>query len=197
MKDLSLWGRSFYFCAMKVFKLFPLLFMIVLSGCGRSTYKPADNLSDRAQEDFKWKIIRYAGRAPEGLTVAERFYPQYDTHYREQQKLHALDAYYEKKGTVYFLLSRKAPSLFEKRVAIGGIVRFDSDDNIQHYEEVFRTWKMTPDTLSVRALLLFDKMVNGESLEPYYTKNSKGIEYIEFPDDRTYFDAQQRVWKVR
>ena len=197
MKDLSLRGGSFYFCTMKISDLLPVLIIFFLTGCGKPSYMPADHLSLGAQEEFKWKIIRYAGRAPEGLTVAERFYPQYDTHYREQQKLHALDAYYEKKGTVYFLLSRKAPSLFEKRVAIGGIVRFGSDDTIQQYEEVFRTWKMIPDTLNVRALLLFDKMVKGESLEAYYTKNSKGIEYIEFPDDRTYFDVQQRTWKVR
>ena len=197
MKDLSLRGGSFYFCTMKTRLWLLSLIGLFLFGCGEVSYVPSDHLSDTEQDAFKWKIIRYAGRSPEGLTVAERFYPQYDTHYREQQMLHALDAYFEKKGTTYFLLSRKAPSLFEKRVATGGIVRFGTDGAISYYEEVFRTWKMAPDTLNDRGLFLFDKMVKGESLEPYYTKNSSGKEYIEFPDDRTYFDTKERVWKIR
>jgi hypothetical protein len=67
------------------------------------------------------------------------------------------------------------------------------DGSLRYYEEVFRTWKMPENVLNERYPVLFDKMVKGESLEPYYSKN-KGDQYIEFPDDRFYFDAQTRTW---
>lgn len=165
--------------------------------CGPVSYKPGDKLTLEQQEDFKWKIIRYVGRSPDGLTVQERFYPQYDSHYLDQQSVHSLDAWYEKNGSVYFMVSRRAPSLFEKRVATGGVVKFDADKNIKYYEEHFRTWKMVPDTLTKRSMFLFDLMVRGQSLEPYRTLNSNGVDYIEFPDERTVFDVKERTWKTR
>lgn len=177
-------------------QLIPLI-LIFVAGCGPVSYKPGDKLTQKEQEDFKWKIIRYVGRSPDGLTVQERFYPQYDSHYLDQKALHSLDAWYEKNGTVYFMVSRRAPSLFEKRVATGGLVKFDADQNIEYYEEQFRTWKMVPDTLQKRSMFLFDLMLKGKPLESYQTLNSNGIEYIEFPDERTFFDIKERTWKTR
>jgi hypothetical protein len=73
------------------------------------------------------------------------------------------------------------------------------DENIRvtYYEEVFRTWKMAPDSLAKRGPLLFNKMVNGEDLVPYYSSRSGNTDYIEFPDDRTYFDTNQRIWRTK
>lgn len=56
---------------------------------------------------------------------------------------------------------------------------------------------MPLDTLIRRGGLLFDKMVKGESLEPYVTKNSNGVEFIEFPDDNVYYDKKMRKWKSK
>ncbi|MCU0368627.1 MAG: hypothetical protein MUF39_07330, partial [Cyclobacteriaceae bacterium] len=61
----------------------------------------------------------------------------------------------------------------------------------------FRTWKMVPDTLAKREMILFDKFVKGESLTPYETHNSPDIEFIEFPDEQTYFDKEAKQWKTK
>jgi hypothetical protein len=100
-------------------------------------------------------------------------------------------------ATHYFLVSRRAPSLVDKRVAIGGKFLLGADNTISGYEEIFRTWKMIPDTLAKREMILFDKLVQGEALDSYLTKNSGGVEYIEFPDERTYFDKDARQWKTK
>lgn len=142
------------------------------------------------------KIIRYVGRAPEGLTFDEKFYSGYDSFYMEQASLHKFDAYYVDGNTHFFLVSRQAPSLVNKRVATGGKFVLEPD-KIAEYEEVFRTWKMLPDTLQKRGMFLFDKMVKGEPLEEYQTKNSNGVEYIEFPDNLNYYDKAARQWKVK
>lgn len=173
-----------------------LLLVVGFGGCKRS-YTPADHLSAREQYDFTWRVIRYVGRAPENVTMDERFYKAYDSHYEEQMSLHRLDAYFERGGYRYFLISRRAPSLHDKRVATGGKAKFDAEGNLVEYEEVFRTWKMLEPDLIKKGLLLFDKMVKGESLERFLTKNSWPEEYIEFPDELIYFDKAARRWATR
>ena len=175
------------------------IFLItVVVGCStKNNYQVSEHLTPQQQDEIMWKIIRYIGRAPEGLTFEERFYAPYDSAYREQAKLHKFDAYFIKGDTHYFLVSRKAPSLIDKRVATGGKFVLTKDSVISDYEEDFRTWKMVPDTLTKRGMFLFDKFVNRESLAQYETKNSGGVEYIEFPDERTYFDKASKQWKVK
>lgn len=171
--------------------------VVIVSACStKNTYEVSKHLSPQQQDEMMWKIIRYVGRAPEGLTFEERFYTAYDSLYQEQARLHKFDAYFIKGNTHYFLVSRRAPSLVDKRVATGGKFVW-SDNKVSEYEEVFRTWKMVPDTLAKREMVLFDKFVRGESLTPYETRNSNGIEYIEFPDEHTYFDKVSMQWKTK
>jgi hypothetical protein len=178
---------------------FFVLAFAVMAACSTSAdkYNPDKNFSPQELDANLWSIIRYLGRSPEGLTPLERFYPAYDSHYMEQMKLIHIDAWYKKNDTHYFLVSRVAPSVTEKRVATGGKVVFDDKGGIREYEEVFRTWKLVADTLKKRSLFLFDKMVQGENLKPFETKYSNGVEYIEFPDERTYFDKPERSWRMK
>lgn len=177
--------------------VFGLLILALLLGSCAPSYNPDDHLSKKEQYDLQWKIIRYLGRAPEGLMFEERFYKAYDSHYEKQMGLHRLDALYEKAGTYYFLISRRAPSIQDKRVATGGKMKLNERGELAEYEEVFRTWKMPEQDLAKKGVLLFDKMVKGESLDQYLTKNSWPEEYIEFPDDVTYFDTASRQWLQR
>jgi hypothetical protein len=175
---------------------FSILVLLMLIACGtKNDYTVSEHLTHQQQDEAMWKIIRYLGRAPDGLTFEERFYAPYDSFYMEQARQHKFDAYFKDGSTHYFLVSRRAPSLVDKRVAIGGKFLLGADNTISEYEEVFRTWKMVPDTLEKREMILFDKLVRGEALESYLTKNSKGIEYIEFPDEHTYFDKGTGQWK--
>lgn len=175
------------------------LFLALMAGaCStKNNYQVSTHLTPQQQDDMMGKIIRYVGRAPEGITFEERFYAPYDSIYQEQAKLHKFDAYFIKGNTHYFLVSRRAPSLVDKRVATAGKFVLRDDNKITGYEEVFRTWKMMPDTLAKREMILFDKLVKGESLTPYETRNSNGVEYIEFPDERTYFDKVSMQWKTK
>jgi hypothetical protein len=181
---------------MKKIILTGIVLCAMAGACTKNKYQVDEHITPQQQDEMMWKIIHYLGRAPEGLSFEERFYAPYDSVYREQAKAHKFDAYCIKGRMHYFLVSRKAPSLVDKRVATGG--KFILDNNkISEYEEVFRTWKMVPDTLAKREMVLFDKMVKGEPLAPYETKNSNGVEYIEFPDERTYFDKGAKMWRTK
>ncbi len=174
-----------------------MVLCFMAGACTKNNYQVGEHLTPLQQDEMMWKIIRYLGRPPEGLTFEERFYAPYDSVYREQAKAHKFDAYFIKGRTHYFLVSRKAPSVVDKRVATAGKFAVSGDEKIIEYEEAFRTWKMVPDTLAKREMILFDRFVKGESLEPYETKNSNGVEYIEFPDERTYFDKGAKMWRTK
>lgn len=183
---------------MKRFLVFLALTAWILSSCSfQKDYNPDAHLTVEQQDSLMERIIRYVGRTPDGVSPGDRFSPTHDKHYADQRSIHRLDALYKDDDTYYFLVSRIAPSLAEKRVAIGGKLNMDKDMRITYYEEIFRTWKMEPDSLVKRSIFLFDKMVNAENLEPYYSSRSGNTDYIEFPDDRTYFDTEQRIWRTK
>ena len=142
------------------------------------------------------KIIRYVAKVPENVSQTERFKSEYNAYYQERASQCFLEQYFVQDGMHYFLVSQPAPSIVEKRHATGGKFKLDKDGNLQDYEEVFRTWKMVPDTLRERGNFLFDKMVSNETLEPFYAK-SAGDQYIEFPDDNTYYDKSSMSWTTK
>jgi len=141
-------------------------------------------------------IIRYVAKAPENVNATEKFKSEYDSYYQERASFCFLEQYYKEGNTQFFLVTQPAPSLVEKRHATGGRIILNEDGSVKEYEEIFRTWKMAPDTLKVRSYFLFDKMVKGESLEPFHTIVT-GDKYIEFPDDRTYYDKAARQWRTK
>jgi len=159
-------------------------------------YNPDKSLSALEKDKLKMTIIRYVTKGPENVSDTDKFKSEYDSYYQERSSLCFLEQYYKKGDVQYFLVTQPAPSLVEKRHATGGKIVLDKDGNIKEYEEVFRTWKMAPDTLKKRSYLLFDKMVRGETLEPFYTAVA-GDKYIEFPDERTYYDKSVRQWRTK
>ncbi|MCS6927957.1 MAG: hypothetical protein NZM43_00520 [Saprospiraceae bacterium] len=153
--------------------------------------KPGPDAAHRLLE----KIIRYTGRLPEKATHQTKFDTAYDAFYAEEMRRYRVDLYYrdEKTGDIYLLVSRPAPSLTVKRVATGIQMHLEGD-SVTYYREVFRTWKMPEPELAKKATMLFEKMVRGEDLSPYYPQNSGEEEYIEFPDPYTQFDVEKRQW---
>ena len=191
------WILFFSFWYMRKYFVFACITLLAACSSQTDKYSPARQLSVKEMDANLWAMIRYLGKSPEGLTSLERFYPAYDSHYVEQMKLLTLDAWYKVGDAQYFLVSKSAPSITEKRVATGGKVIFDESGGIREYEEVFRTWKMMPDTLKKRSIFLFDRMVKEETLRPFQTKYSNGKEFIEFPDQATYYDKSNHIWKMK
>jgi hypothetical protein len=172
--------------------------MVSLSSCSsKRNYRPEDHLTVQQQDVLMNRVIRFMAKSPDGISPEDRMNPVHDEHYAEQLSDHRLDALYEEDQTYFFLVSRIAPSLTEKRVAIGGKVSVDKDFRVTYYEEVFRTWKMQPDTLAKRSAFLFDKMVRNDDLTQYYSSRTGNTDYIEFPDERTFYDTNYRIWRTK
>lgn len=182
---------------MKYLVVVSILFLLFSCGGGKSKYDPQRHLSLKQQDEVMEKIIRYVAKLPRRTADSLRMLDQYDEHYGQQLSRHRLMAYYiSKDDEHFFLVSRRAPSIHEKYVATGGRMRFDKQGNLTTYEEVFRTWKLFEEQLNERAPYLFDLMIKGKDLTPYYTATS-GFNYIEFPDDNVYYDKEARAWRSK
>lgn len=171
--------------------------LTVVSCSSKRDYNPDSHLSIKEKDRILQSIIRYLGKLPENVSASEKFSSMYNDYYLDLASRHRFEQYYiDSDGNHYFLISRSAPSLYEKRVAMGGKMKFNESGDLLEYEEVFRTWKMKDDELQRKGAMLFDLMVIGNDLTPYYRVNSTE-EYIEFPDEHNYYDKAERSWKFK
>ena len=183
-----------------MFRVLIFLSMCVscLIACGPKVedFSAEKSLSKEAQDSLKFLISRYIGKLPGKADHATKFDPSFDAYYQNIATQHDLWYYskVESTGDEYFLATRIAPSLYEKRVAIGGRLLRNDQDSILQYEELFRTYKMKIPELEEKAAMLFEKMIEKEDLSPFYFENSKGVEYIEFPNEEVKFDVKARRW---
>ena len=178
-----------------------ILAALIMFGCKEnqkaetlSLVPASEKYSEEESESFKYSIIRYLGKLPGKADHTTKFDSIFDSHYINLAKQHDLVYRDQSADTVYFLVTRIAPSMYEKKVAIGGKMVYDKDSSIVYYEEVFRTWKMLIPELAEKSAILYSNLIQGKDLSPYYTKNSKGMEYIEFPDDDVTYDTTKRLW---
>lgn len=180
-------------------------FVLLAALCGaiiscdkeKSGYEPDTWLTKSEQEAILKSTVRYFAKRPGAATEESKFDAQHDNYYQAKVKETDLLFYYPSNDMYYCLVSQIAPSILGKRHATGIRFKLNDKGELTEYEEVFRTWKMVPDTLQRRGYFLFDKMVKGEPLEMYQTKNSNGVEYIEFPDDLNSYDKEARRWRFK
>lgn len=180
-----------------MFYLLPVFLFITCKEKITPILKPAQEvLSADSIELFKYDIMRYAGKLPGKADHTTKFDTVFDNHYKTLAEQHDLVYYVknEKNSRIKFLLTRVAPSMYVKKVAIGGEVEFNSSGNVTFYKEAFRTWRMLVPELKEKSDMLFKNYLQDKDLTPYYTENSKGVEYIEFPNEHVKYDTIQRLW---
>lgn len=186
-------------------RLFLAFGMLLMLACNSETHNTASQapiqpdayLSPEAQDSFKYSISRFVSKYPSEAGRSNMWEPRFDEAYAKLAKAQKLTHYYvdSVSGTHYFMVSRIAPSIHQKYVALAGKFTPSDEDDLGDYEEVFRTWKMLGDEHKEKSEMLFRKFIKGENLEPFYTVNSNGVEYIEFPDQETWYDKDARTWR--
>jgi hypothetical protein len=181
-------------------KYLSLFLLFIISSCEQKQINcnPDTYLSKTEQDSFNYKIIRYIQRLPKYATEENKFDTQFDVDYKNSLKDCSLLFYYvDKENTIYFAVSKTAPSIKLKQTATVGKLNLAANGSITYYEEVFRTWKMEPNELATKTKMLFTKFIKNEDLSDYYTINSNPEFYIEFPDDINYYDIKLRKWETK
>lgn len=181
--------------------IYSLFIIVLFCSCQKEPTKigASDYLNKEQVEAFKYEIIRYTDVLANKANHDTKYEKKFDSIYQLKAKSADLYYYYIDKNSneIYFAIARIAPSLKVKRVVTAGKLTKDKDGNITFYEEAFRTWKMEIPELKIKSKRLFEKYIQGEDLTEYYTKNSKGEFFIEFPDDINYYDSDLRRWETK
>lgn len=189
--------HSLYFCFMKTRTPFLFLFVLVFACKQEKKYNPDLYFSKEAQTSLIRQSVRYSAKLAPQATHDTKFDSEFDEYYdKAYLETDFRRSFPENGKTYFFLMTRKARSIWPAREAIGGKLTVDEKNQLANYEEIFRTWKMTEDSLNTRSFELFDLMVKGEDLTLYRSK-FKGDRYIEFPDDRYYFNTKTKIWSDR
>jgi hypothetical protein len=168
---------------------------LVLFQCSnKDSYDPANYFKLEKQNEIVYKSIRYSAKLPPRCNHEIKFDSIFDDYYKNVAADYTmLKLHRQKDGAYDFLISRPARSITPMFEGIGGQFKLDDKDSLIVYNETFRTWKMPYADLLERGTFLFDRMVKGEDLTIFYSKNA-GDKYIEFPDDRFTFDKVNRRW---
>lgn len=168
--------------------------LILFQSCNKPSHSTGECFCNAQRDSIISQAVYYSVKLPPGATQETKSSSEYDWYYDRAAQEYDFRACVATNDGFYFLMTRKARSIWPAREALGGKIKINSQVKIQEYEEVFRTWKMAEDSLNSRAFELFDLMVAGKDLTPYRSKY-KGDRYIEFPDDRFYFDKQAMRWR--
>ncbi|HWA36002.1 MAG TPA: hypothetical protein VG737_17800 [Cyclobacteriaceae bacterium] len=173
-----------------------IILILMIAACtGPAEHKPEQCFTPETQGKIIAQAVRYSAKLAPQATHQTKFDTAFNWYYNLAAKEYDLRACRRDKDSSYFfLMTRKARSIWPAREAIGGKLRLDDNTNIADYAEEFRTWKMAEDSLNERAFELFDLMVDGKDLTPYRSK-FKGDRYIEFPDDRSFWDKNEKRWR--
>jgi hypothetical protein len=172
-----------------------VLVMIALSFAGcKKNYSVEQWFANEQQLKIINQGVRYSTKIPPDATHQTKFDSTFNWYYDIATKEYDWRAASKiSDGEFYFLMTRKARSIWPAREAIGGRLKVDAETNLIDYEETFRTWKMAEDSLNTRAFELFDLMIKGKDLTPYRSKY-KGDRYIEFPDGRYSWNSSEKKW---
>lgn len=182
-------------CLMIRLSLIMMLASAVFFSCQK---KREDNpqvvIADAALRDsVMLQLMPYLAEMPKYATYQTRFDERFKPYYRkvmpvffQWNKLYkAEDGYY------YYLLYKKSNSLYEKKIAVGGKFKLDAQHHITDFEDVFNTPKMKLDELAEKSSLLFEEMIQTGGLGKY----ALNAEYVEFPDQRCFFDKKLKYWR--
>jgi len=180
---------------MKKYLLFCFLFflsLIVVSCKNKFNVNAYHN--NRQRDSLLVDIITFIYvRAPQSNSQT-RFDPQFRKYYVAQLGKFQFEKYFvDQRGTHYFYLIRPARSASGSMRGVGGKFRLDVKGRITSFEEIFNTPAATLPILQERGAELFSHLINRGHIDDYL----KHPDYIEWPDQMTYYDTLQHEWRIK
>ncbi|MFN3402899.1 MAG: hypothetical protein ACK40G_02315 [Cytophagaceae bacterium] len=178
--------------------LFSVLLISSSISCNSEKQYSAESISSNIKDTVLAQIIPYLAKLPKGANYTNRFEDRFQPYFKGEIKEYQFISYHvsPKNNYHYFMVKRPAPSMHKKYVAIAG--RFIMKENLQveKYEEIFWTFKMKEEELTRKSSQLFELMVQAKDLSRYYPRNSDE-DWIEFPDDKVWYDKSKKRWVTK
>jgi hypothetical protein len=174
------------------------LFVIsfALCACKHDRYDPSNELCKDEQARLVRQMVYYSTKVAPNASDQDKFDQKYNWYYDRAAAESSLVKFFPapEQDVWYFFVARAARSVTPMQEGIAGKVKLNADRSVADYEEVFRVWKMHPDTLKERGAMLFDRMVRGKDLSLFYPK-FQGDKFIELPTENYYYDKLTKRWQ--
>jgi hypothetical protein len=174
--------------------------IVVFFFCGlfllscKDKYKVSSYYSQAEQDSLIADIITYVYTKPTYATWQNRFEQKYRRYYVSSIKDFQLQPYFiDKNNTHYFYLIRPARGPNGNIRGVGGSFKMDNDGKISSFREIFNTPITTKEQLEVKGAELFNWMTTHGNVNDYL----KNPDYIEWPNQMTYYDTVQHQWLVK
>lgn len=171
-----------------------MLVSLVIYACESKDKYAVENFIK--QEDLNKNlepIFPYIAKLEHGVNYENRFEDSCKEYFIKKQAEHkfSFERYFITKDSVhYFLIWKVAPSLYEKKLAIGGRYKKDANGKIIEFEEIFNTPKMKLDELKEKSFMLFNYMVENGNVDPYLADYN----LVEFPDGKCVYNKENSRW---
>jgi len=129
-------------------------------------------------------------RRPAGSSVVTRFESRFRNWYVEQLPRFEWMAHQYNNDNHFFLIKRPARNIHGHIRTVGGIFRLNEKNEISYFQEVFNTPMLPENEARVKGALIFNNWMETGSIEKYYLNEH----FIEFPDERTYYNTSSLEW---
>lgn len=183
---------------MRNFKNIVLVVLLgfALIGCNSKEEYSADNYyTPEALKNNLFTILPYIAKLENGVNYENRFDASQKSYFEAQQNnfKFSMERYFiTPDSTHYFLIWKIAPSLYVKKIAIGGRYKKDKNGKIYAFEELFNTPKMKLEELKEKSFPLFDYMVKNGNVDKYIGDYL----LVEFPDNKCVYDKNKTRWII-
>ena len=178
---MNKWIVAFLFC------------LVFLLSCKRK-YEVKEYYSQAEQDTLLADIITYVYNKPGYSDWQTRFLPKYRKYYVSHLKDFQFHRYFiDENNTHHFYLIRPARGPQGNIRGVGGTFKRDQEGKIYAFKELFNTPIATREQLEIRGAELFKWMIVNGNVNAYL----KNPDYIEWPDNMTYYDTIQHEWLVK
>ena len=171
-----------------------IMAVAIMAGCSdKGGYDVSTYYSEEELKTSLAQIVPYIAKLENGVTYENRFDPSKKEYFDKQQAdfKFSIEQYsITADSTHYFLIWKVAPSLYKKKIAIGGRYKKDAKGTIYAFEEIFNTAKMPVEELKEKSFPLFDYMVKNGNVNKFLGDYL----LIEFPDNRCTYDKEKSRW---
>jgi hypothetical protein len=174
-----------------------LLLLLIIVGCGKKDKYAVENYFKKEENAEKiYPLLPYIAKLDLGVNYGNRFDPKNREYFETQLKdfKFSFERYFITTDSIhYFLIWKVAPSLYKKKIAIGGRFKKDKTGRIYAFEELFNTAKMPEEELKEKSFPLFDYMAENGNVDKYLGQYL----LIEFPDANCVYDKKRSRWSFK
>jgi hypothetical protein len=174
--------------------------ILIFSLCGlllfscKDKYEVKSYYSQSQQDTVLADIITYIYNRPTYADWQSRFDPRYRKYYVSHIKDFQFQHYFVNgDNTHYFYLIRPARGPQGNIRGVGGSFKLDREGKISSFREIFNTPIDTQEQLIAKGAELFKWMTIHGNVNDYL----KNPDYIEWPNQMTYYDTIQYEWLVK